>query len=143
MFGGLSEDALRSRTWIPAGEPIRLDTLANNSYKINFTRGDTWFQRYDCLKTYAFTNEDQNQIIDIVSFFVESRINLDGRYDRNRGQVNNTYMNPANFNRLNNVYSQRDNFFNYTILEDQFYEAIDYPNQITWGNEKIPGSDVD
>lgn len=143
MFGGLSEDALRSRTWIPAGEPIRLDTLANNSYKINFTRGDTWFQRYDCLKTYAFTNEDQNQIIDIVSFFVESRINLDGRYDRNRGQVNNTYMNPANFNRLNNVYSQRDNFFNYTILEDQFYEAVDYPNQITWGNEKIPGSDVD
>jgi len=118
MFGGLSEDALRSRTWIPAGEPIRLDELQNNGYKIEFTRGDTWYQRYDCLKTYAFTIEDINQVIEIMSFFVESKINLDGRYDRNRGQVNNTYMNPTNFNRLNNVYSQQDNFFNYTILED-------------------------
>jgi len=113
MFGGMSEDALYANMWIPAGEPVRIDKLASNANTIYYTRGDTWYQRYDCLKTYAYTVEDTNQNVEICSTMLESRINLDGRYDRNRGQVNNTYMNPTNFNRLNTVYSQHDNFFTY------------------------------
>jgi len=36
---------------------------------------------------------------------VETRVNLDGRYDRNRGQTSNITMSPTNFNLMNNVYS--------------------------------------
>jgi len=46
---------------------------------------------------------------------LETYVNIDGRYDRNRGQINNTNMSPQNFNLLNPVYSQLDNFFSYKI----------------------------
>lgn len=63
-FGGTTDEALRSNQWIPAGKAVPLDVI------IEFTRGDTYYQRYDCLKTYSFTNEDENSIIDIASFYV-------------------------------------------------------------------------
>ena len=106
-------------------------------------RGDTYYQRFECLKTYAFTPEDVNQVIDIASFLVESHLNIDGRYDRNRGQTSNLNMSPTNFNLYNPIYSQADNFFSYTILDDDYYRITTFPNQITWTKEKQPGADVD
>jgi len=35
----------------------------------------------------------------------ETHINIDGRYDKNRGKPSNLVMSPTNFNLLNNVYS--------------------------------------
>nr|DAI45451.1 MAG TPA: stabilization protein [Bacteriophage sp.] len=59
---------------------------------------------------------------------LETRINIDGRYDRNRGQSDNTNMSPINFNLLNPVYSQRDNFFSYFMLDDDYYRLNQFPN---------------
>jgi hypothetical protein len=39
------------------------------------------------------------------SFIVETHINLDGRYDRNRGNIDNRAATPSNFNLLNTVYN--------------------------------------
>ena len=105
--------------------------------------GDTYYQRYDCLKTYAFTNDDPNQIIEILSFMCETHVNIDGRYDRNRGQIDNTNMRPQIFNLLNPVYSQQDNFFNYQKLGIDVRDKLEYPNQITYSKTKISGADVD
>ena len=52
-------------------------------------------------------------------------------------------MNPTNFNRLNTVYSQHDNFFTYQLLNDYFYESQQFNTQITWGSEKLPSDLVD
>lgn len=52
----------------------------------------------------------------------ETRVNIDGRYDKNRGQVSNLNMTPRNFNLLNEIYSQKDNFFNYRILDKDYYK---------------------
>lgn len=130
IFGGTTEEALRSNLWIPAGKPVELNDT------ITFMYGDTYYQRYDCLKTYPFTTEDENSIVEIASFMCETRTNIDGRYDRNRGQISNLNMSPTNFNLLNSIYSQRDNFFNYRILEKQYYENIKYPTQVLWSQEK-------
>lgn len=73
---------------------------------IKWIEGDTFFQRYDCLKTYPYSNEDYQSVVEIASFMVETRINLDGRYDENRGLLDNTFVNPTNFNLINPVYSQ-------------------------------------
>jgi len=81
-FGGKTEVAIQSNLWIPAGEPVRLDA---DTVTVYWDYGDTWFQRYDCLKTYPYTEEDRNSIVEIGSFMVESHCNLDGRYDKNRG----------------------------------------------------------
>ena len=55
--------------------------------------------------------------MEIGSFMVETRVNIDGRYDRNRGLISNLNMSPQNFNLINNIYTQKDNFFNYRILD--------------------------
>ena len=105
--------------------------------------GDTYYQRWDCLKTYPFTREDINQIVEIGSFMLETHVNIDGRYDKNRGQMNNLNMSPTNFNLLNPVYSQTDNFFTYKILDESFYKNNSFPNQVTWTKEKQAGADID
>ena len=141
LFGGTSADALRENTWVPCGEAVSI--TGNSSVPIEYTYGDTYFQRYDCLKTYPFTKEDPNQIVEIGSFMLETHVNIDGRYDRNRGQMNNLNMTPQNFNLFNPVYNQIDNFFNYKILPEDYYDNNSFPNQITWTKEKQTNADID
>ena len=141
LFGGESMDALKANVWIPAGEPVVLSNTKDTTVKWEY--GDTYYQRYDCLKTYAFTPEDPNQVVEIGSFMLETHVNIDGRYDRNRGQINNLNMSPQNFNLINPVYSQTDNFFSYRILDDDYYKNNEFPNQFTWTKEKQSGADVD
>lgn len=142
-FSGKSDEATKSNLWIPAGESVLLSSAVNNKVTIKYTQGDTWYTRYDCLKTYPFTMEDENSIVEICSFLCESRVNGDGRYDRNRGQVSNLVMSPTNFNLLNGVYNNRDNFFNYRILDRDYYSINKFSNQITWSKEKANAADID
>ena len=158
-FGGKTQDALKANVWVPCGEatdllPVndvglilsdatKFDDDPNAYMKIEYLYGDTYYQRYDCLKTYAFTREDVNQIVEIGSFMLESRVNIDGRYDRNRGQVSNLNMSPINFNLMNPVYSQKDNFFSYRIQDEDFYNNDTYPNQVTWTLTKENGAETD
>lgn len=143
-FGGDSDSAKRANLWLPAGDPVRLTyTDDEGAVGVDFKYGDTWYSRYDCLKTYPFTQEDENSVVEIGSFMCETRVNIDGRYDRNRGQISNLNVTPQNFNLLNEVYTQKDNFFNYRILEDDYYKGNKFLNQITWSLEKTPVSDID
>lgn len=137
-FGGFSETARQNNLWIPAGKATKLE-----SDEVLAEYGDTWYQRFDCLKTYSFTSEDPNQVIEIGSFMCESHINLDGRCDINRGNEDVLNMSPLNFNLMNDAYSQQDNFFNYRILDESFYKDRKFSNQITWTKEKHPGEDID
>lgn len=102
-FGGNSKSAYLSNLWFPSSEPITL--VKGEEANIPYKYGDTWYSRYDCLKTYSFTQEDKNQIIEIGSFMCETRINIDGRTDKNRGQLSNLSTTPQKFNLLNPVYS--------------------------------------
>ena len=108
-FGGISDAALQANQWIPSGLPVTLD--ADNNITIDFLHGDCYYQRYDCLKTYPYTQEDENQIVEIASFMCESRINIDGRYDTNTGQVTNLNISNINFNLINKLYRQCTNIF--------------------------------
>lgn len=145
-FGGQTEEALESNLWLPCGNPVSLVYDNGNvcvSVSLEWTEGDTYYQRYDHLKTYPFTLEDQNSVVEIVSFMCETRINIDGRYDRNRGQVSNLTMTPTNFNLLNPVYSQDNNYFNYRYMGLDRFNINDFQNSITWTKTKTPGEDVD
>lgn len=141
LYGGTSEDALKANTWIPISEPFAISS--SDSTTLTSGWGDTYYQTFECLKTYAFTQEDINQVVDIASFICETHVNIDGRYDRNRMQTNNLNMSPQNFNLLNPVYSQLNNFFSYKILDEDSYERTDYSNVITWSLTKQSGADVD
>lgn len=142
LYGGTSDDAMKTLTWIPCGVPVSF-TASTSKLSLNFKWGDTYFQRFECLKTYPFTQEDKNQVVEIASFMCESRVNMDGRYDRNRAQVSNLNMTPQNFNLLNPVYSQMDNFFSYKMLDEDDYKNTSYPNNVTWTKTKQNGADID
>lgn len=144
-FGGDSQEALKQNLWLPACEPVGIDDISNNDdiISIPYEFGDTWYSRYDCLKTYPFTKEDENQIVEIGSFMCETRVNIDGRYDKNRGQASNLNMSPQNFNLINEVYSQKDNFFNYRMLDEDFYKQKKFSNQVTWSKQKNAGEFID
>ena len=71
IFGGKSQDAFRENIWLPCGEPETL--VAGETCTIKYSYGDTYYQRYDCLKTYPYTREDTNQIVEIGSFMLETR----------------------------------------------------------------------
>ena len=139
MFGGQTEDAFKANKWLPAGKPVDLQSA---DIQLTYEYGDTWFSRYDCLKTYPFADADINQMVEIGSFTLETRVNIDGRYDRNRGQVNNLNMSPTNFNLFNSVYSQPDNYYQYQILDEDYYTIDKYPTQLTWTLQKSAGADV-
>lgn len=145
-FGGQTEEAFENNQWLPCGDPVSLINDTNgvkDSVAITWTEGDTYYQRYDHLKTYPFTLEDQNAITDIVSFMCETRVNLDGRYDRNRGQVNNFAVTPTNFNLMNDVYSQQNNFFNYRTVNPNKLNLDNFHNSITWTKTKTAGELID
>lgn len=140
-FGGPYILSKTNNMWYPAGDPVVLPN--SGDVTIDFQYGDTWYSRYDCLKTYPFTQEDENSIIEIGSFLCETRVNIDGRYDRNRNKVDNLNVTPQIFNLVNEVYTQKDNFFNYRILEDDAYRLNKFANQVTWSLEKTSASDTD
>lgn len=145
-FGGQTEEAFENNIWLPCGEPVSLVDINNEAKSdvtIRWEEGDTYFQRYDHIKTYPFTLEDQNQVTDIVSFMCETRVNIDGRYDRNRGQTSNFSITPKNFNLMNDVYSQPNNFFNYRTINPNKLNLDNFHNSITWTKTKTAGELVD
>lgn len=145
-FGGQTEEAFENNTWLPCGDPISLvdtNNIVKSSITIRWEEGDTYFQRYDHIKTYPFTLEDQNAVTDIVSFMCETRVNIDGRYDRNRGQTSNFSITPENFNLMNDVYSQPNNFFNYRTINPNKLNLDNFHNSITWTKTKTAGELVD
>ena len=130
VFNGTSESVLLQNTWIPAGEALSIDEFANGE-NVKWTEGDTFYQRYDCLKTFAYSDSSVNQIVEQLSAMIQTRINLDGIYSY-RGNVDNTGANNTNTNILNQAYSQSDNYFSYTITDPYIADITEYSNMFTW-----------
>ena len=138
-FGGDSDEAIENNKWVVAGEPVSITSGAT----LVWSQGDTYYQRYDCLKTLPFTNEDANSVSDTLSFMCETRVNIDGRYDRNRGQLSTLYVTKANQNLVNMAYSQQNNYFVYRGLNPNKVNTTVFPNTITWSKTKSMGEEVD
>lgn len=144
-FGGTSIAALQANQWIPAGEPVSLlqdNQTPHESVEILFTEGDTYFQRYDCLKTYGEQGYQQS-VVDILSFICETRVNLDARIDSNRGLIDNRLMNPDIFNLFNPVYNQKNNYFNNVVIDHDLFSLNKFTNTFTWTGNKTTGALVD
>lgn len=145
-FGGVPSP---NNIYLPCGPVVDLRECENETLSIHKSpilvglEGDHYYQRYDCLKTYPRSVEDTNQIVEILSFMCETRINLDGRYDRNRGLSDNTTITNANFNLINKSYTQSNNFFTYTTLDEDASTLNKFANLITWTKDKVSGETVD
>ena len=139
-YGGTSESAIQNNIFIPAG-PIMDINQIRSSRTLYGTQGDTYFQRWDCLKTKPY-KEFTNGVIDITSVMLETHVNIDGRYDLQRGISQLASIDCENFDSINPVYSQRDNFFKRRDLDEDFnYDS--YRSSITWTLEKADLAEID
>lgn len=140
-YGGTTDSAYMNNKWIPCGEAVQIKS--DNELTVPYQWGDCYYQQWDCLKTYPYTDDDTNQVVEIASVMIESFVNLDGRYDRNRGLADNTNISPLNFNLLNEVYTQADNFYTYRILPEDMYKNTSYPSKVIWSLQKSALSEID
>ena len=90
-----------------------------------------------------YSADDAQSVVEIASFMVETKINLDGRYDQNRGLQDNTFVNQSNFNLINKVYGQDNNFFQYMMLDPEKFTTKNFPTRFTWSLNKTNGQDID
>lgn len=136
VFGGYDANNIEGLSWIPISESTPIKD------NIDVTEGDTYYQRWDCLSTYPTTNEDMNSVVDITSFMVETHVNIDGRYDKSKEFSNILNARRDNFNKINNVYSQSNNLFSYSVLDEKFTNS-DNKTQVLFSLTKTPLSDID
>lgn len=94
--------------------------------------GDAWLCPYECIKCYPYTSSDENQILDVATGDLFSYINTYGRYDVNCNGLFNVALTPDSCNLINTVYSQTNNYFQYSTQETDYELIDDYPNYITW-----------
>lgn len=145
-FGGNTEEAFLNNKWYIAGPEIAAENLSSGLGVIEWLEGDTYFQRYDTLKTYSGSTENKNNVTEILSFFCESRVNPDSRYDNNRNKQDNTPMTPQNFNLVNPAYSLQNNFtdvISYSIIPEYISENTNFPSDIVWSLSKKTGERID
>lgn len=140
-FGGQSEDAILSNLWLPCGEPVSIRD-SKGSIIVRWSEGDTYYQRYDHLKTYPFSLKDQNQVTEVVSFMCETKVNIDGKYDPFRGNLNMAATSES-FNKVNEAYSQTNNNFTYRVTDTNTVSGQYYPNLITYTKTKTSGEITD
>lgn len=133
LYGGFSN--IENLLWYPVSKITPIDK------DVHETEGDTYYQRWDCLKTYPTTTEDEtNKVVDITSFMVESHKNLDGRTDPNR-DLYNIMSRPENFNLFNPVYDTAPNIFQYSTLRK--IPTTEYKNQVVWSFKKNFDAKID
>jgi len=139
-YGGLNESALYSNTWIPCGEPV---SVTGNAIDVIYSVGDTYIQRFDFLRIFPNDMNQISQVTEITSFICESFINLDGRDDVNRYNTNSTLMSTSNYGLLNKIYSQKNNYFTYNVLDIDRFKANLFRNTIVWTKTKVSGELID
>ena len=141
LYGKPTQNNLEKHVWIPISNALSIEAHLQNPISYS-TQGDTYYQRWECLNTIPSTEEDLNSVVDIVSFMVETHINLEGRYDKNKDSLNILNARPDNFNKINPVYSQTNNYFTYNILDEKFNQNK-YFNQVAFSLQKTPTSEID
>lgn len=137
-YGGIEEDALKKNTFVDCG--VVTDITQNNL--LYGVEGDSYYQRYDVLKTMPYAKDKENSIIEIFSGMVESRINLNGKTDKNMFTSDYTLINTETFNSINELYTRQDSFNTSAVVDNSSTDSL-YPTQFTWTKTKTLGEQID
>lgn len=140
-YGGITKSAIATNRFIAAG-PIRTLNSTNKGVILYGNQGDTYFQRFDALRTKPYSESSENNVLDIVSVMLETHINLDGRTDVQRAPKELASIDYENYAQINSVYGQRNNFFVSNDLPDAF-NRDSYRSSVTWTLPKTDLAPVD
>ena len=148
LFGGTTIGALQTNSFLIAGKDVNLINSSNvprteyGSFNVEWTIGDVYLREYECLKTYPLSFGDENCVTEILKVPLQTYYNLDGRYDT--WKDNPTFAtSPANWNLMNPIYNQKNNFFVYHGLDLSANSVDSFPNSVTWTRAKWSGESID
>lgn len=146
-YGGIDSSDIQNNRFIPASPVYSIDGMMSDGTQlypkyIYGNQGDTYFQRWDDVKTKPYSSDAVNQVTDIASFMVETHINLDGRTDLQRGITQLAHLDLEKFGSINPVYSQDDNYFVSRDLNEDF-DIDTYRSSITWTLPKADSALID
>lgn len=144
LYSDWGGSGIYKQIWVPCGDPVILPPKEyNSSCTVEATEGDVFVGRYDCLRVVS-DNDKIQRVNDIVSFICESYTNPDGRSDKNRYNTDTREVNFDNFNVINHIYSQSNNYFSYNKSDYRVLEETGiFKNQFSWSLPKSPDSLVD
>ena len=125
--------------WVVAGEAVE---VGGADVEVDWLQGDWYYQRWDCLRAYPKSVEDKCQVVEIVSVMLETRRNIDGRYDSHAGEPF-LQANPNNFCLINDSYTQENNFFSFTTPSDTDNVVESFPCQVAWSMPKSRNANID
>ena len=141
-YGGNKLADANKNTYIPVGDRTYINPIEAGAYIYGYD-GDTFIQRWDNLRSKPLGGNAVNNIYDIQSVVLESHINLDGRFDKQRGNEFIASTDETTFGQINPVYSQSNNIFQYSPIRNTDAATDSYKTAITWTGEKKDLSDID
>lgn len=140
---------------IPTTEELESSSITSSTkyFVLYYDEGDTYFQRYNCIKTYLSDVDKMNDIAETASVMIESYINLDGISKRgiyNTGDFRNAnlYSDPhasVNIGLINPVYSKQNTLVTHREIDFRYTDAtlVHYPTLIMWSSQKLFGNEED
>lgn len=141
-YGGISASAVEACRFVNAGPAYSVkDLLSAETPVIWGNEGDTYIQRWDDLRVKPY-GTGPNGVIDVVSFLVETHVNIDGRTDLQRGVHELASIDTANYGSLNMIYSSRDDFSVARDIDDDLNTDA-YRSSLTWTLQKADLADTD
>ena len=140
LFGGKSDAALRNNHWDVAGDTIYFNNI--NDVQLTWNKGDAFYYPYACMKTYAPSIENTNQIVDILNVRIASYINMNGRYDKFINSTKNIGQSPLTYNLINTACSNVTTTTNALSLDGND-NIQSYKNWVAWSDVKENGSTID
>ena len=135
--------SVEDNRFVVAGPQYTIEYLSSGNKPMYANQGDTYIQRWDCLKTKPYSTTDAtNNVIDITSVILETHINVDGRTDNRRDIGRIASMDTSKHGSLNPVYSQKNNYFAQRDLDEDFNQDV-YGTNVTWTLEKHDSAEID
>ena len=136
QYGGNTYEARQRNRYIP------ISTYQTSSGSVDTYNGDTYLQKMNLLRNFKL----EDTIIytaEVISFPVESSINLDLRYDLSANRLKNTDANEATYYGFNDVYLQENNLIRGIPKPTIFNEIEEFPTRIIASKIKIAGETID
>jgi len=137
QYGGDSYQSRQINRTIPYSKVEKIDTAKTTKHY-----GDTFIQKFNSLRTFKSENTEI-YMTEIVSFPVETSINLDLRYDLLKFRRDNVEADELTSYGYNSVYDQQNNTIKGVPKPDNFNEIFNFPTDVLPSKKKIPNENID
>ena len=123
--------------------PIEYSSTIQKPIDIIADQGDIYLQRFNLLKSYITDTQATNGVAEVLSFMVESTIDLDRRIDNSDKLTDIKYTQPEQYYKFNEVYNQLNDLFTYSQIPSDVDVQTNFPNKIIASSTKTLGSKID